>query len=61
LDYEYLSDNGLLTTRAEVRAFDGREYSETRVISIVVEDVNETPEFNQELYAIETGEGTVGI
>lgn len=59
LDYETLRSLGLLTTTVEIRAFDGREYSEPRLLNIEVTNDNEKPEFQQDFYAIETTEGTV--
>jgi hypothetical protein len=59
LDYETLSRNGLLTTQVDIRVYDQREYSEWRRFNIIVDDVNETPEFDQTVYHIETLEGTV--
>ncbi|XP_060602399.1 cadherin-18-like, partial [Ruditapes philippinarum] len=58
LDYETLSRNGLLTTQVDIRVYDQREYSEWRRFNIIVDDVNETPEFDQTVYHIETLEGT---
>ena len=59
LDYETLSRNGLLQTQVDIRVYDQREYSEWRRFNLFVEDVNETPEFDQTVYHIETLEGMV--
>ncbi|XP_053382149.1 uncharacterized protein LOC123540716 [Mercenaria mercenaria] len=58
LDYETLLDNGLLTTVVCIKMNDGREDSLIRTLSLVVDDVNEEPVMTQDLYAIETVEGT---
>ena len=62
LDYEDIVERyGTNRFYVQVTADDGREKSQTKRIEIVVNDVNEPPEYNQFKYSIEADEGSVRI
>ncbi|KAL4218037.1 hypothetical protein ACF0H5_022775 [Mactra antiquata] len=56
LDYETLTPDAIAETIVQIRAYDGREYSDWKELKIKVNDINETPKFANSLYSIETKE-----